>query len=84
MAKANQDLEDISLLLLYLSSWEEKIRTPAEDVNVCWAWKGMLFEVLDKLQEKGFTSGSWSAKSVYLTDNEIERAKKLERKFLKI
>ncbi len=83
MAKADQELEDLSLLVLYLSSWEEKIKTPAEDVKVRRAWKGILFEVIDKLQEDGLISGSTGAKSIYLTDDGIKRAKKLEDKFLK-
>ncbi|MCL5772686.1 MAG: DUF6429 family protein [Actinobacteria bacterium] len=56
-----------------MTSWEEKIL----DTKVLRSWKGYPFEVLDDLKSKGLLSGSKGAKSVYLTDNGIKKAKNL-------
>lgn len=56
-------LEDLALLLIYLTSWREKI---TDKVYVLRAWKGYDFHILDKLMEKGYINGSRRAKSVYL------------------
>ncbi len=70
--KQRQNLQ-LTLLLLYLNSWEEKgIESP-----VRLAWKGYDFEILNKLEEKDYISQSKTAKSVYLTDQGIEKAKEL-------
>ncbi len=67
-------LEDLTLLLLYLSSWEEQ---SAPDLTVRRAWKGYLFEVLDALEEKGYIGQSRRAKSLTLTEEGVQRAREL-------
>ena len=63
----------LTLLLLYLNSWEEKgIEEPERR-----AWKGYDFETLDELQEKAYIVKSKTAKSVYLTEDGIKKAKEL-------
>lgn len=74
-----QVLEDLTLLLIYLTSWKEKIL----DEYATRAWKGYDFDVLDALKEKQLIFGSRRAKSVYLTDEGIAKAIKL-RASLKI
>ena len=69
-----QILEDLTLLLIYLTSWKEKI----PDGYLLRAWKGYDFNVLDELINKGFIFGSRRAKSVYLTDEGIARAEKIK------
>jgi hypothetical protein len=75
----NQVLEDLTLLLIYLTSWDEKMSL---GVRVQRAWKGYNFETLDALMEKGYIYGSKRVKSVYLTEEGIERARNLERRIL--
>lgn len=76
-----QTIEELVLLLLYLTCWEEKI----EVVNkkLLRTWKGYPFEILDELTEKGYIRGSKRAKSVYLTDEGIEKAEELKKKYIK-
>lgn len=71
-------LEELTLLLLYLSAWEEQ---SLGDVSYRRAWKGFLFEVLAALEEQGYIEQSKRAKSVVLTPEGIERARELERKY---
>jgi predicted GNAT superfamily acetyltransferase len=75
----NQVVEDLTLLLIYLTSWTEKI---SFEVRAQRAWKGYDFDTLDALVEKGYIYGSKRAKSVYLTEEGIERARNLERRIL--
>jgi hypothetical protein len=63
----------LTLLLLYLNSWEEK----GFDNPVTRAWKGYDFDILNELEEKDYISQSKKAKSVYLTNEGIEKAKDL-------
>jgi hypothetical protein len=78
-ALQDQAVEDLTLLLLYLTSWEEKVYG---DLMVHRAWKGYLFEVLDALEEAGYLNQTRRAKSVTLTEAGLEHARALEAKFL--
>ena len=69
-----EKINKLTLLLLYLNSWEEK----GYYEPVHRAWKGYDFGTLDALEEQGFISQSKTAKSVFITDKGIEAAKKLE------
>ena len=69
-----QLLEDLTLLLIYLTSWREKTL----DGYVLRAWKGYDFGVLDALMETNLIHGTRRAKSVYLTEEGIARAEKLK------
>jgi hypothetical protein len=72
-------LEDLTLLVIYLSSSEE---SAGPGMAVRRAWKGYLFEVLDALDEKGFIDqGRRGAKSLYLTERGIRRAQKLAEEY---
>ena len=71
-------LEDLTLLVIYLSSWEEKL---APDLTVRRAWKGYLFEVLDVLEDEGYISQTRRAKSLTLTEEGVLRAEELEERY---
>lgn len=75
----NQLLEDLVLLLIYLTSWSEKI---GYGIYVQRAWKGYDFDTLDALMEKGYITGTRKAKSVCLTEEGVERARNLEKRIL--
>jgi hypothetical protein len=76
--QVEQSIKELTLLLLYLTSWTEKEISD----NHRRSWKGYPFEVLDELSENGFISGSNRAKSVYLTPQGIARAEELVSKYI--
>lgn len=67
-----EQISKLTLLLLYLTSWKEQ--------EAQRAWKGYDFDVLNKLAEEGLIAQSKTAKSVYLTAEGIQAAKKLEER----
>ncbi len=71
MTEANDNELDLTLMLAFLSSWQEK---HAEGPRF---WKGFRFEVLDELEERGLITQSRGAKSAYLTEEGGRRAKEL-------
>jgi hypothetical protein len=62
---------DLSLMLMYLSSWTER------DGAAPRFWKGFDFDVLNQLEAEGLIFGSRRAKSAYLTEAGLERARAL-------
>lgn len=72
-------IKEFTLLLLYLTSWEED----AGFATVHRSWKGYPFESLNELIDEGFISGSHGAKSIYLTEEGLEKARKLASRYLK-
>lgn len=72
-------LEDLTLLLLYAQSWKERI---GESLYVARSWKGYDFDVLDRLAEKGYVSGSHGLKSLTLTEEGMKRGEELKRRLL--
>jgi DNA-binding PadR family transcriptional regulator len=75
----DQIVEDLTLLLLHLTSWEERIH---KELTIHRAWKGFRFEALDALEEAGYLNQSRGAKSVTLTEAGIERARALAARYL--
>lgn len=83
----NKNIEELTLLLMYLTSWEEKGFIKDEDdnikedkVKVCW--KGYSFDVINNLTENELLYFS-KGKSVTLTKKGEEIAKKLIKKYIK-
>ena len=74
----DQIVKDLTLLLLYLTLWEEEV---FDDFTVRRAWKGFLFEALDALEEAGYINQTRRAKSVTLTEAGIDRARALAAKY---
>ena len=74
MKISEEQISKLTLLLLYLNSWEEK----GFDAPVRRAWKGHDFDALNELEEKGLITQSKTAKSLYLTEEGIAMAKELE------
>ncbi|WP_404430898.1 DUF6429 family protein [Sutcliffiella horikoshii] len=71
-------IKELTLLLLYLTSWEEK-NIPGEMRR---SWKGYDFDILTQLSEQDLLRGGNRSKSVYLTEEGIEEAKKLAQKYI--
>ncbi|WP_019375828.1 DUF6429 family protein [Virgibacillus halodenitrificans] len=74
----DQVVRDLTLMLLYLTSWEE------EGIDGVYhrAWKGYPFEVLDQLRdEEELISGSNRSKSVYMGKEAVKEAQRLLEKY---
>jgi hypothetical protein len=69
----------LTLLLLYLTSWKEKDEIFGELQR---SWKGYSFKMLNELSEKRYIIGSKRAKSVYITEEGIQKAQELFKKYL--
>jgi Domain of unknown function (DUF6429) len=68
--------DKMALALLYLASFEEK-------PGGVRAWKGMAWEIMNRLHEKGLISDPKSkAKSVWLTEEGAKRSQELFEKYL--
>jgi hypothetical protein len=77
---AKQLISDLTISLAYLCSWEEKTITGE---SMCRAWKGFDFDIMDKLKEEGLIDFSYKAKSLYITDEGVQKAKELVAGFEK-
>lgn len=77
---ANTAMEELTMILLYLSHFKERDRFLNEDDK--YAWKGYNFDVLNKLDEEDYIrQGSRRSKSVYITKEGEARAKALMEKY---
>jgi hypothetical protein len=74
-ATAEDLASDLSLLVMYLSSWKE-----GRDRALRF-WKGFSFEVLNQLADQGLISDNRRAKSAVLTDAGVRRARELLRHY---
>lgn len=72
-----EQIKELTLLLLYLNSWVEK--EPYGEFHR--AWKGYDFDILNALEEENLIGGSYKAKSTYLTEEGVEKAKELIKKY---
>ena len=82
-----ENIEELTLLLMYLTSWEEKgfIRDENDEIKeskVKTCWKGYSFDVINKLTDENYLYFS-KGKSITLTSTGEELAKKLMDKYLK-
>lgn len=78
--KLEQVIEELTLLLLYLTSWEEELVPGA--LRVHRTWKNHRFEALDSLVEKGYLDTTHRAKSVRITADGLAKALQLQKKYL--
>ena len=72
----DETIKELTLLLIYLTSWKED----AILTKVQRSWKGYPFDALDELNEEGYIDGNKRAKSVYLTEEGLGKAKELIKK----
>ena len=73
----DKNIDELVLLLLYVTSWEEK----GFPGPVHRSWKGYPWETLDALEEQGFIRQGRRAKSVYLTEQGVKQAEVVRKKF---
>lgn len=68
---AEEATRDLTLLLMYLTSWEEG------PYGARRCWKGYDFDILDEPAEQGLIDDNKRAKSAYLTEDGERRAREL-------
>ena len=74
---------ELTLLLIYLTGWEEdKRNAPGEKVSR--AWKGYKFEVLDELQSQDLINQIPGGKSLLLNDEGKQKARELIKKYVEV
>lgn len=73
----DQQIKELTLLLLYLTSWKEKEYFG----ELTRSWKGYPFDVIDELTEQDFIMGSKHSKSIYFTESGIQEAEALAKKY---
>ena len=75
MDSIKEKAKDLTLMLLYLTSWEER------GIDAPRSWKSYDFGIMDELIDDGFIYGSRKAKSVYIDESGVLRAKALLAKY---
>ena len=70
--------EELTLLLLYLTSWEEGIDKIGKYLK---NWKNHQFDILDALTEKGYVNNNKKHKSLIITKIGEEKARELLKKY---
>ena len=73
MDDSQKIMKDLTLILLYLSSWNEGDSSQP----LHRSWKGYDFHILDDLTDEKLLFDSRRAKSVCLTNSGVEHAKEL-------
>lgn len=83
----DKNIEELTLLLMYLSSWEEKgfVRDENNEIKedkVKTCWKGYSFDVINRLTDQNYLYYS-KGKSVTITPEGEKLAQKLMDKYIK-
>lgn len=77
---ARTAMEELSMMLIYLSHFTERDRFANPDDK--YAWKGYDFDILNQLDEKDYIrQGSHRSKSMYITKEGETKAKELMEKY---
>jgi len=77
----NVHAKDLSLLLMYLTGWEEENKNkPGE--KVFKAWSGYLFEIVNELQQQRLIFQYPRTKLLIMTDSGKKKAEELKQKIL--
>ena len=82
-----KNIEELTLLLMYLTSWEEDgyVRDENDEIKeskIKSCWKGYDFDIINDLTDKGYLYYS-RGKSVSITKEGEELAQKLMDKYIK-
>ncbi|MBN2619875.1 transposase [candidate division WOR-3 bacterium] len=77
-----EQIEELTLLLMFLTSWQENMGNKQNPLIVNRTWKGYDFDIINTLVEKDEIRGSVRSKSVILTPQGMNRARALKKKYL--
>lgn len=84
----DKNIEELTLLLMYLTSWDEEGYMVAENdmikqTKLKNAWKGYSFDAINNLVDNGYLySNNYKNKSITLTPKGEELAQKLIEKYI--
>ncbi len=87
--KMNEKIEELTLLLMYLTSWDEEGlyyngNTILDKAVIKNTWKGYSFAVINKLTNEGYLfQSNYKNKSVALTKEGEKLAELLIKKYIK-
>lgn len=81
MKNVGQTIKELTLMLLYLTSWQDQPARMRPDATGRVSWKSYDFSTLNKLEEEGHIFGSHKAKSVMLDESGVAQAKELLAKY---
>jgi hypothetical protein len=73
-------IQELCLLLMFLTGWEEESRQKSGE-KVFRAWKGYLFEVLNRLADEKMIIQFANAKSIILTEAGKQKAQQLKAQY---
>lgn len=82
-------IEELTLLLIYLTSWEEEAvdydnNNNLEKIKIKKSWKGYSFDAINELTNKGYLyQTNYKNKSVILTEEGTSLANSLIKKYLR-
>ena len=71
----DQALHDLTLVMLYLTRFKDRKKTSLQGEPPFRAWKSYDWDTLDKLCEEELIIDRHGNKSLYLTDEGVEKAK---------
>jgi len=78
----DQQISELTMLLIYLTGWEETPKKSKEDKKVFRAWVFHKFEILDELQNQGLIRLTPGGKSLTVTEKGKQAAEELKNKLL--
>ncbi len=79
--KFNEIKQELILLLIYLTGWEEDKRN-APGMKIFRAWKGYNLEILNALEQQRLIYQIPGGKSLMLTDEGKQKVEQLKQKYL--
>lgn len=79
--KIDARIKNLSLLLMYLTGWEERYRNGKPGEMIFRSWEGYPFEILKALESEKLIQWIPKAKSVFLTDNAKQFAREINQKY---
>lgn len=78
ISNVEEKVKELTVLLLYLTSWDEKIIGK----TIKRSWKGYDFDILNELENIGVIYGGKKSKSVCFTEEGNKVAEKLLQKYM--
>lgn len=76
----NKHVKEITMLLLYMSSWEEGPRKKSAK-RIRRAWKYFLPEILEEFEDKGYIKVNYIQGIILIKDKGWEKGKRLLKKY---
>jgi hypothetical protein len=77
----DEKVRDLSLMLIYLTGWEENKRNGQPGEKVFRAWKGYSFDILNELETMKMLRQFPNTQSIILTEEGKGKAAEIKRKY---